>query len=119
MSARLSQSNEIWNPHYFARAQESPRRLIVISTWLDVSGWNKHKKKSWHYLNIDSAIRPAAHCDGVPIPIFTSLPDLILDELDLKTTENEDSVCSSCSNYNDIGFAAEGHSQENKPSLFT
>ena len=86
----------------------------------DMSGWNQHKK-SWHYPNIDSAIRLVAHCKEVPIPVFISLPDLLPDELDLKTAENEDrdSNCSSCRNYSDTSLAAERHSQENKPKPFT
>ena len=78
-------------------------------------------KKSWHYPNIDTGIQPVAHshCNEVPITVFSSRPDLILDELDLKTAENEDSDCSSCSNYSATGLAAEGHSPENKPRPFT
>ena len=84
----------------------------------DMPGWNQHKKKSWHYA-ILTAIRPAAHCNEVPILVFTSLPDLIPDKLDLETAENEDSDCSSCSNCSDTSLAAEEHSQENKPRPFT
>ena len=84
----------------------------------DMSGWNQ-PKKSWHYPNTESAIRSVAHCNEDPIPVFTFLPDLILDELDLKTVENEDSDCSSCSNDSDTSLAAEGHLQENKPKPFT
>ena len=62
---------------------------------VDMSGWNQHKKKSWHYPSIDSAIRPVAHCNKVPIPVFTSLPDLIPNELDLKTAKNNDSIVAA------------------------
>ena len=88
---------------------------IVIVAWLTCQAGINTKQKSRHYPNIDSAIRPVAHYDEVPIPVFTSLPDLIPDELDLKTAENEDRDCSSCSYYSDTSLAIEGHSQENKP----
>ena len=84
-----------------------------------MSGWNQQKKKSWHYPNIDSTIRLVTHCDKVPISVFTSLPDLIPDKLDLKTAETKACDCSSCSNYSDTSLAAERHSHENKSKSFT
>jgi len=48
----------------------------------DMRGYNMHKKNIWIYPNLDSAIRPVLHCEAVPVPTFTTLPD-IYDEYDL------------------------------------
>lgn len=60
---------------------------------VNMSGWNKHKKKSWYYPDIESARRPVPHCSAIPIPVFTSLQDVSDDETD----ESE----SNCSTYSD------------------
>lgn len=43
---------------------------------VNTSEWNRHKKKSWYYPDIESAKRPVPHCSDLPLPGFTSLPDL-------------------------------------------
>ena len=43
-----------------------------------MKGFNGHKKKMWHYPNLESARRPIPHSENVPIPLFTSLPNLPL-----------------------------------------
>ena len=43
-----------------------------------MKGFNDHKKKMWHYPNLESARRPIPHSENVPIPLFTSLPNLPL-----------------------------------------
>ena len=42
----------------------------------DMRGYNMHKKNTWIYPNLDSAIRPVLHCEAVPVPSFTTLPDI-------------------------------------------
>ena len=85
-----------------------------------MSGWNQNKKKSWHYPNIDSALRPVAHCPEIPVPVFTSLPDLISDEaamLDVVGDENDNN--SSCSNCSDTDSSATSSQTQSKPKPFT
>ena len=43
---------------------------------VNMSRWNRHKKGSWNYPDIDSARRPVAHCEEVPVPEFCSSPQL-------------------------------------------
>ena len=43
---------------------------------VDLKGFNRHKKKSWKYPNLESARRPASHCETVPAPQFSHLPDI-------------------------------------------
>ena len=44
-----------------------------------MSGWNRQKKNSWQYPDIDSARWPIPHCSDIQVPVFTSLPDLVPD----------------------------------------
>ena len=46
---------------------------------VDMTGWNKRKKKEWCYPDIESARQPVLHCAEVPVPTFTSLPNLTED----------------------------------------
>ena len=41
-----------------------------------MTGFNKHKKANWQYPSLDSAIRPVAHSEDLPVPVFTSLPEI-------------------------------------------
>ena len=43
----------------------------------DMTGFNKtNKKKTWKYPNLETAIRPVAHSEELPVSIFTNLPDI-------------------------------------------
>ena len=65
---------------------------------VNMSGWNRYKKNSWHYPNLESASRPVPHSSSVPVPVFTSLPELDLCEATCTTeTMNEGSDTSSIS----------------------
>ena len=65
---------------------------------MNMSGWNRHKKNSWYYPDLESARRPVPHCEEVPIPVFSSLPKLVSnDDLFAETEE----VNSDDSNYSD------------------
>ena len=64
-----------------------------------MSGWNRTKKNSWYYPDLESARRPVPHGEEVPIPVFSSLPKLVSnDDLFAETEE----VNSDDSNYSDI-----------------
>ena len=43
----------------------------------DMKGFNKNKKKGWQYPSLDSVIRTVAHSEDLPVPVFTSLPELM------------------------------------------
>ena len=66
---------------------------------VDISGWNQRKKKDWCYLDIESARRPIPHCAEVPVPVFTSLPNLIADEMLVEAMDDTDSSDSSISSF--------------------
>ena len=43
----------------------------------DIKGFNKNKKKGWQYPSLDSVIRTVANSDDRPVPVYTSLPELM------------------------------------------
>lgn len=79
-----------------------------------MSGWNRHKKKSWHDPDIESARRPVPHCNDVPVPVFTFLPDFDPDE---DTT----SIAAAMDKYSDISNNSSSSQdyQTAKVQLFT
>src|SRR5678816_1429911 len=57
---------------------------------VNVKGINHYKKRKFEYPDLESARRPVPHSDDVPIPVFTTLPDLALsNEKDI-----QDLVCT-------------------------
>ena len=50
---------------------------------------NKKKRKSLLYPNLPSALRPVAHCDEIPIPIFKKLPDVSNENLNVSFQEQD------------------------------
>ena len=64
-------------------------------------------------LHIESARRPVPHCTEVPVPVFTFLPDLTVDEALLEDSN------SSCSNYSSTSIAAEAFSLTTNPKPFS
>ena len=65
---------------------------------VNMSGWNRHKKNSWYYPDLESARRPMPHCEESPIPVFSSLPKLVSNNDLFAETEE---VNSDDSNYSD------------------
>ncbi|XP_061443081.1 uncharacterized protein LOC133365351 isoform X1 [Rhineura floridana] len=49
---------------------------------VNVKGFNRYKKHRWEYPDLGSARRPVPHSEDVPIPVFTSLPDLPLSDVE-------------------------------------
>ena len=41
-----------------------------------MAGFNKNKKKTWKYPNLEFALRPVAHFEELPVSFFTTLPDI-------------------------------------------
>ncbi|XP_077791890.1 uncharacterized protein LOC144329130 [Podarcis muralis] len=57
---------------------------------VDVTGINRKNRSSLKYPDLQSASRPVAHCDEIPVPIFGELPD-ISDE-DASSVEGHEEV---------------------------
>ena len=57
---------------------------------INLTGINKKKHKSFIYPNLPLALRPVAHCDEIPIPVFKELPDVPNENLDVNFEENDD-----------------------------
>ena len=47
---------------------------------INLKGINKKNKHTLQYPNIQSAIRPVPHCEDIPVPIFSILPELTEEE---------------------------------------
>ena len=77
----------------------------------NIRGFNMHKKKTWIYPNLESAIRPVLHCEAVSVPTFTTLPDI--DDEDEVTEDTE--VLLSVQDYDDCDFEGTSH----LPQTFT
>ncbi|CAK8692053.1 unnamed protein product [Clavelina lepadiformis] len=74
--------------------------------------WNQNKKKTLQYPYIDSALRPVAHCPEISVLVFTSLLDLISDEVAmLDAVEDEDDNSSRCSNCSDTDSSTSSQMQ--------
>ena len=86
---------------------------------VSMSGWNRHKKKSWHYPDIESARRPVPHCSDVPVPVFTSLPDLDPDDDTTSIAEAMDEGSDSSSSSSSIHDSYLEDFQTAKVKLFT
>ena len=47
-----------------------------------MKGFNHFKKSNWFYPDLESARRPVLHCDEIPVPTFTHLPELESDQFE-------------------------------------
>ena len=56
---------------------------------IDVTGINRKNWSSLKYPDLESAHRPVAHCDEIPVPVFGELPD-ISDEDSSSVPEDEE-----------------------------
>ena len=118
---KLGDQDKQWAPHkvcknctdtlrLWTQGKVKAMRFGVLMVWrspenhhddsyfcmVNMSGWNRHKKNSWYYLDLESARRPVPHCEELPIPVFSSLPKLVSnDDLFAETEE----VNSDDSNY--------------------
>ena len=80
-----------------------------------MSGWNQQKKKDWYYPDIESVRRPIPHCTEVPVPVFTSLPNLTADKMLLEAMDDTDSSNISISSSSSMAAAASLLSAKPKP----
>ena len=56
---------------------------------VNMKGFNRIKKSTWFYPDLESARRPVFHCDEIPVPEFTHLPDLEINENMMDCPESE------------------------------
>ena len=71
-----------------------------------MTGFNRHKKKSWKYPDIESARRPIPRGEEVSVPKLSETPNLSENE------ENDNKESSSCSSVFE-------DSERNLPRLIT
>ena len=68
---------------------------------MDLKGFNRHKKKTWNYPNLESARRPAPRCEEVPVPEFCDLSDVFMkcnqfyEEVESSASDSSGSVFES------------------------
>ena len=56
---------------------------------LNMKDFNRFKKSTWIYPDLESARRPVLHCDKILVPEFTRLPDLEINESTMDCPESE------------------------------
>ena len=61
---------------------------------VNLKGFNRHKKKTSNYPNLESARQLVPHCEEVPVPEFNDLPHLFV-EYDQFSEEVESSAIDS------------------------
>ena len=53
--------------------------MSATFVWLDLKEFNRHKKKTKNYPNLESARQPVPYYEEVPLPEFNDLPDLSME----------------------------------------
>ena len=115
--------------HFWTQGKVSLVRFGVPTVWrkpknhhkdcyfcmVDISRWNQRKKKDWYFPDIESARRPISHC--AEVPVFTSLPDLIANEMLLEAMDDTDSSDSNISSSSSMTATASSLSK--KPKAFS
>ena len=46
---------------------------------VDLKGFNRHKKNTWNYPDLESARQPLPHCEEVSVPEFSDLLDVFME----------------------------------------
>lgn len=57
---------------------------------VNVKGFNKKNKQHLQYPDIPSARRPVEHCEEIPVPVFTELPEIDVESLSLPASTDDD-----------------------------
>ena len=111
---KVNQVSEVWVPMVWREPKDHHDDCYFCM--VNMSGWNRHEKNSWHYSDIESERRPVPHCSEFPVPGFTSLPDIAQDSAFIEAMDEcSDSTCSS-NNFND---PSSGEFQTSKVNPFT
>ena len=116
---KLGDQDKLWAPHKMCKTVQGLRmwtkgerecfKFGVPMVWrepknhhddcyfcmVNVKGYNRYKKQKWEYPDLESARRPVPHGEEVPVPVFSSLPDVPTsdadDALEMECGANSDS----------------------------
>ena len=78
---------------------------------VNIKGFNLYKKRKWEYPDLKSARRPVLRCESIPVPVFTSLPQL-------HDSDNEEPHALECSETSE-GSCSEYKESSSSPKQFT
>ncbi|XP_027233923.2 uncharacterized protein [Penaeus vannamei] len=98
---KLGDQDKAWTPHMVCKAcaenlrqwtkgKKSCLKFGIPMIWreptnhatdcyfcaIDITGVNRKNRSSLKYPDLQSARRPVAHCDEIPVPVFRELPDI-------------------------------------------
>ena len=76
--------------YFWTKEKVKAMKIVVPMVWweptnhhhdcyfcmVNMTSWKKHKKNMWYCPNIPSAKSAVLYCNEIPIPVFSSLPDL-------------------------------------------
>ena len=75
---------------------------------VNLRGFNRYKRSTWEYPNLEPARRPVEHCKSIPVPVFTSLPDLQETDIEEKhEMKHSEASGDSFSDYEESSFTLE------------
>ena len=80
--------SEVWNSHGLEGENHGTDCYFCV---INLTGINRKKRSSLKYPDLQSARRPVAHFDEIPVPVVGELPD-ISDEDSSGVEENEEEV---------------------------
>ncbi|XP_044752720.1 uncharacterized protein LOC123312391 [Coccinella septempunctata] len=70
---------------------------------VNIKGINRNNRDKWTYTDLDSARRPVVHSEEIPVPSFSSLPELTEDDTETSTSDEVKRIQSE----NDSDFEAD------------
>ncbi|XP_044752601.1 uncharacterized protein LOC123312303 [Coccinella septempunctata] len=70
---------------------------------VNIKGINRNNRHKWTYPDLDSARRPVVHSEEIPVPSFSSLPELTEDDTETSTSDEVKRIQSE----NDSDFEAD------------
>ena len=88
MDSRFSKSFEVWHSNVWREPKSHTDDCYFCA--INLTEINKKKRKSFIYPNLPSALRPVAHWDEIPFPVFKELPDVPNENLDVSFEEEDD-----------------------------
>ena len=78
---------------------------------VNIKDFNRYKTRKWEYPDLKSARRPVLHFESIPVPVFTSLPQL-------HDSNSEESHALECSETSE-GSCSEYEESSSSPKHFT
>ena len=114
---KLGDQDKAWAPHMVCKActeylrqwskgKKSCLKFGIPMVWreptnhvtdcyfcaIDVTGINRKNRSSLKYPDLESARRPVAHCDEIPVPVFGELPDISDEDSSSDQADEEEGV---------------------------